>query len=187
MTDAARPAGEAKPGLAEGWFAACVVFGISLLILGIAFWSSYSTIVAIWWRSETFAHGFIIVPIVGYLIWQKRAELAQVVPRPSPKALVFIFAAAVLWLLGYAAEVALVEQLAAVAMVPALAWTIFGTAVVRCISFPLGYLFFAVPIGEFLVAPLQDLTAAFSVWALQVTGIPVYWEGRFFYIPTGSF
>ena len=58
---------------------------------------------------------------------------------------------------------------------------------VRRILFPLAYLLFAVPLGDFLVGPLQDVTAVFTVWALQLTGIPVYLEGRFFYIPTGAF
>lgn len=171
----------------EGWSAALPVFALALVVLGFAFWTTYSTIVSIWWRSGTFTHGFLILPIVAYLIWQKRDELASLTPRPEPKALVLILAAALLWLLSYAADVAVTEQLAAVAMVPVLVWVIFGTTITRRLAFPLGYLIFAVPMGEFLVPALQDVTAAFSVWALQVTGIPVYWEGRFFHIPTGSF
>ena len=172
---------------AEGWSIALPVFGLSLLLLGFAFGSTYATIVSIWWRSGTFTHGFLILPIVAYLIWLKRAELVSLTPRPEPKAVVLILGAAMLWLLSYAADVAVTEQLAAVFMVPILVWIVFGTAVLKRLSFPLGYLFFAVPMGEFLVGPLQDVTAAFTVWALQLTGIPVYWEGRFFHIPSGSF
>ena len=172
---------------ARGWKAAAVVFGVALLVLGAAFWTTYASIVAIWLRSDTFAHGFLILPIVGYLIWTKRADLAVLAPRPTPLVLLAMAGLAVLWLLGYAADVSVVQQLAATAMMPTLAWVIFGSRVVWLIAFPLGYLFFAVPIGDFLVAPLQDLTAAFTVWALQLTGIPVYWEGRFLYIPSGNF
>ena len=170
-----------------GWPLATIVFGISLLVLGTVFWSTYSDIVTIWWRAETYAHGFLILPIVAYLIWQKRTELACVTPRPAPKAVLLMVFPALLWLLGYAAQVAVVEQLAVVAMLPVIVWVIFGSDVVRRIMFPLAYLFFAVPMGDFLVGPLQDVTAAFTVWAVQLTGIPVYWEGRFFYIPSGSF
>ncbi len=170
-----------------GWFSASIVFGTSLLVLGAVFWSTYSDIVTIWWRSETYAHGFLILPIVAYLIWEKRTELARVSPQPAPLATLLMVFPALLWLLGYAAQVAVVEQLAAVTMLPVVVWVIFGNDVVRRIMFPLAYLFFAIPMGDFLVGPLQDLTAAFTVWALQLTGIPVYWEGHFFYIPSGSF
>ncbi len=169
------------------WRPASTVFCLSLLVIGLVFWETYRDIVAIWWRSETFAHGFLILPIVGYLIWLKRAALAPLAPRPAPVALLMLLGMVFIWVLGYAAEVAAAKQLAAVMIVPALTWTIFGTQVARKILFPLAYLFFAVPIGDFLVPPLQDLTAAFSVRALQLTGIPVYWEGLFFHIPSGSF
>ena len=172
---------------APGWSSAGWVFGLSLLVLGFVFGSTYSDIVIIWWRSETYAHGFLILPIVGYLLWQKRVDLASMSPRPAPKATLLMMFPVLLWLVGYAAQVAVVEQFAVISMVPIVVWAIFGDAVVKRILFPLAYLFFAVPVGDFLVGPLQDVTAAFTVWALQVTGIPVYWEGLFFHIPTGSF
>ncbi len=178
----------AKPlSWSSGWRSASVAFGLSLLVIGLAFWGTYRDIVVIWWRSETFAHGFLILPIVVWLIWRKRAALAPLTPRPAPVALVMLLGTVFAWLLGYAAEVAALKQLAAVMIVPALVWVIFGTQVARRILFPLSYLLFAVPIGDFLVPPLQDLTAAFAVRALQLTGIPVYWEGLFFHIPSGSF
>ena len=55
------------------------------------------------------------------------------------------------------------------------------------IAFPLAYFIFAVPIGEFLIPLLQHFTAAFVVKALQATGVPVLWEGLFFYLPDGAF
>ncbi len=48
------------------------------------------------------------------------------------------------------------------------------------------FLFFAVPVGEFLIQPLMGVTADFTVAMLQATGIPVYREGTFFSIPSGD-
>ena len=137
--------------MAQEWQAAVIAFGIALLVLGAAFWTTYASIVAIWLRSDTFAHGFLILPIVGYLIWVKRAYLTVLAPRPAPIVLFVMAGLAFVWLLGYAADVSVAQQLAATAMIPTLAWVIFGNRVVRVIAFPLGYLFFAVPIGDFLV------------------------------------
>ncbi|MDT8383048.1 MAG: exosortase A [Gammaproteobacteria bacterium] len=172
---------------APGWYPTVLIFGVSLLVLGAVFWPVYRDIVVIWWRAETYAHGFLILPIVGYLLWLKRADLAPLAPRPAPLAALLMVLPALLWLLANAAQVAAAEQLAVVLMIPILVWVVFGTAVLRRILFPLAYLLFAVPLGDFLVGPLQDVTAVFTVWALQLTGIPVYLEGRFFYIPTGAF
>jgi EpsI family protein len=54
------------------------------------------------------------------------------------------------------------------------------------ILFPLLFLFFAVPFGEFVVPTMMHLTADFTVSALQASGVPVYREGQHFVIPSGS-
>lgn len=173
--------------ISQSWWYALSSFSIAMLVMIIAFWSTYVEIVDIWWRSQTFNHGFLVIPIAGYLIWPKRQELLRISPRPSPFVLVLVFGAALLWLVGYSVEIAVVQHFAVVSLIPILVWLCMGTQVVRTITFPLAYIFFAAPLGDFLVEPLQDVTAAISVWSLQLTGIPVYWEGRFLHIPSGSF
>ena len=64
--------------------------------------------------------------------------------------------------------------------------TALGTGVARAILFPLMFLFFSVPFGEFMVPRMMDWTANFVVWALQVTGVPVHREGLQFVIPSGN-
>jgi EpsI family protein len=62
---------------------------------------------------------------------------------------------------------------------------ILGPQVARAMLFPLAFLLFAVPAGEFLVPKLMDATADVTVLALQATGVPVYREGTHFAIPSG--
>ena len=35
----------------------------------------------IWWRSETFAHCLLVIPIVLWLVWRQRDRLAELSPR----------------------------------------------------------------------------------------------------------
>jgi len=79
-----------------------------------------------------------------------------------------------------------VQQFGVVLMIPLVIWAILGTAVVRTLAFPLCFLLFAVPFGDFMEPPLMEYTADFTVAALRLTGIPVYREGQFFMIPSGS-
>ncbi len=65
-------------------------------------------------------------------------------------------------------------------------WTLLGAQFVWAAFFPLMFLLFAVPMGEFLIQPLMGVTADFTVAMLQATGIPVYREGMFFSIPSGD-
>jgi exosortase A len=142
--------------------------------------------VAIWLRSETFTHGFFIFPISAYLIWTKRKSLARIVPRPDYRGLLVLAGLGFGWLLADAGSVQVIAQLCLVAMVPVIVFTILGLQITKAITFPLGFLFFAVPFGEFLIPPLMNFTADFVVTALQITRIPVYREGTFFTIPSGQ-
>ena len=57
-----------------------------LLLLGailLLYRDSALEMVAVWLRSDTFAHGILVFPIALWLIWRRRAELAAVAPQPS--------------------------------------------------------------------------------------------------------
>ena len=58
-----------------GWRLALPLVVAALVAVLAIHWSTVESIVAIWSRSETFAHGFLIVPIVLVLIWQRRHAL----------------------------------------------------------------------------------------------------------------
>ena len=65
-----------------------------------AYFDTAAGMVAIWARSETFAHGFVVAPISLWLIWRIRDRLRLLEPRPSWLALPLIAAAGFGWLLG---------------------------------------------------------------------------------------
>src|SRR5438128_2096858 len=78
---------------------AVVVCGILVL-----YWRTAESIVAIWLRSETFAHGFVVVPICLWLVWRRREALAHLPVVPWWPALAGVFAAGALWLVASAAD-----------------------------------------------------------------------------------
>lgn len=168
------------------WRLPAVLTAGMLLALGAIFWPTLASMVAIWERSETFAHGYLIFPISAWLIWRMRGTLARIPPRTDGRGLLALALAGAAWLLADAGSVNVVAQYAFVAMLISTVWTLLGAAFVRAAFFPLIFLFFAVPVGEFLIQPLMGVTADFTVAMLQLTGIPVYREGMFFSIPSGD-
>lgn len=142
--------------------------------------------VTIWERSETFTHGFLVPPIVLWLIWRQRRSIAAQAIEPALWTLLPVAGAALVWLLGDLAAVNAVTQLAFVALLVLSVPAILGMPVARQIIFPLGFLFFSVPIGEFVMPQLMAWTADFTVFALRLSGVPVYREGLQFVIPSGN-
>ena len=142
--------------------------------------------VTIWYRSETFTHAFVVPPIVLWLIWRRRQELALMMPRPAFWLLIPIGGVVLVWLLGDLVAVNAATQFALVALLVLAVPAVLGLRIARAITFPLLFLFFAVPIGEFLLPQLMEWTARFTIVALRLSGIPVYQEGLQFVIPSGN-
>ena len=174
------------PAIAKGWPLALAVLAGTLAALVWLFWDTGRSMAHTWHTLETYAHGFVIAPIVLYMAWTRRAGLARIVPRPAWGALALVAAAAFAWLVSELVGVQAARQFAFVAMAPLAVWVVLGGRVAWALAFPLAYLFFSVPVGEALTEPLMDHTAKFTVWALQLTGIPVYSEGRYITIPSGN-
>jgi len=168
------------------WRLAAPLTVVSIAIILFLYQQTALSTIAIWQRSETFAHGFLIFPISAYLVWTQRNRLAKISPRPNYFGLLIMAALGFGWLLAYLGGVQIVAQYCLVSMVPATVWALLGSQVTRSIAFPLGFLLLAVPAGEFLIPHMMNFTADFVVTALQITGIPVFREGTFFTIPSGE-
>jgi exosortase A len=177
---------DAAANAPRGWGAAVLVTAAVIALLVALYYDTAVSMVAIWHRSETFAHGFLVVPAVLWLVWRQRREVALLAPRPDYLGLVLLAGLGLGWLLAELGGVLVVQQLAMVAMIPAAVVTVLGRRVAWALAFPLAFLMFGVPIGEGLITPLMNFTADFTVGMLQLVGIPVYREGTYFTIPSGN-
>ncbi|WP_286270963.1 exosortase A [Thalassotalea hakodatensis] len=166
-----------------------VLLSFSLLMLcwGWLFADALMGMEAIWRRSDTFAHGYFILPIAMWLVWRNRAPLLIVPLSTSWQALVVLLGSVGLGLIAAVADVNVVSQLAAVVALIAIFWLVIGNKLARVYKFPLIYLLFLVPMGENLIPWLQDVTAWFTVFFLQLTGVPVFRDGLYIQTPSGLF
>ena len=163
-----------------------VVITLAVVTLLAVYLDVARAMVTIWNRSETFAHGFLVAPASVWLAWGMRNALKRTAATPFWPGLILVVLSGAGWLVAESAGVASVAQLALVMVLVSAIVTIGGWRVALVAAFPLAFLFFAVPIGEFMVPWLMDRTADFTVAALRATGIPVFREGNFFVIPSGS-
>ena len=157
-----------------------------LLLPLLLYFDTARSLVEIWQRSETFAHGFVILPISLWLVWRQRAALRGLPLQPCWPALLALAACGAAWLLAGLAGAGIVRQYALAAMLPLTVLAILGQRITRALLFPLAFILFAVPVGEGLIPPLIELTANFTIDALRLTGIPVLREGNSFSIPSGN-
>ncbi len=175
------PTAEATP-----WRHALAALGLLLVAIVLLYRDTFGAMVAIWLRSDTFAHAILVPPITLWLVWRRREALALFTPRPQAWMLLPMALVAALWLLGDLAGVNALTQFCVTALLVLAVPAVLGLPVARAIAFPLGFLFFMVPFGDFLLPLMMEATADFTVAAVSMSGVPVYREGLHFVIPSGS-
>jgi len=186
MTESRRAAVSASVPLARAGMPALLLIVLAMLAPFALYFGTAKSMVDIWNSSDTFAHGYIILPISLWLIWRRREQFKRIPARPYAPSLVLLALLGAAWLAGRMGGVQVVMQYAFVAMFPVAALALLGPRLAGAFTFPLLFLLFAVPFGEIFVEPLIHVTADFTVWAVQSTGIPVLRNGTRFDLPTGS-
>lgn len=160
-----------------------VLAWVAVLVL---FWDTTHTMIEAWARSRTYAHGFLVLPATGYMVWCYRDRLRELTPSSHAAGPLLLALLACTWFIGGLTGTLLVQQLAVVAMLPALVLATMGTEVLRVLQFPLGFLGFALPVGTSLEPWLQKVTALFIVIGLDLSGIPQERDGFLISIPSGT-
>lgn len=172
--------------LKQIWKQRLLVLLAAMIFLLLTFYGTAESMVQIWLRSETFTHGFLILPISLYFIWQNKKQLSAIEPVAQLLALPLIAMVTFGWLMASLVDVLVVQQWAFVTLVLLIVLLVLGWSVVKQILFPLLYLYFMVPFGEQFITPMMYMTADFVIAAIELTGIPIYSEGTFFTLPSGS-
>ena len=170
------------PAVWRGPFLAWLATAVLLLLV---YRNTGLEMVGIWNRSETFAHAFVVPPLSLWMVWRLRGQLAGVQPQPWPAGALLLLVLALGMELGALVHVNALQHFMLVGMLVLTVPTVLGWQVARALAFPLGFLFFAVPFGEFLTPWLVNYTADFTVAAIRLSGIPVFREGNQFVIPSG--
>lgn len=186
MTSIADPYPDVPPAQWAWRRAPVVAAGLAVLGLLAIYWQTAASIVAIWWRSETFAHGFVVLPVCCWLVWRQRDALARVPAKPWWPGLVLVLLSGAMWLATSVGDALGLEQFALAFLIQSSILTVLGWRVARATAFPLLFLLFAVPAGEFLVPTLVEWTADFTVAALRFSGVPVYRTANHFIVPSGA-
>ena len=168
------------------WLKTLLMLALGWLAVIALLQPTFMSMADIWERSETFAHGYVILPISLWLVWRNREYLAAIPTQIDWRALMVILPLGVGWLAARVGGVLVIEQYALVGILISVVWLMLGMRQFRALSFPLFFLLLMVPNGEGLIPPMMEFTADFTVAAVRLIGIPVYREGLFFNLPSGE-
>jgi exosortase A len=169
------------------WRGQLTLLGGLVLAVLLLFHHDAADMARIWWTSSTYGHCLFILPLIGWLVWQRAGQIAQLTPAAWTLGLAWLGAGALLWLLGDAASLGVLRHGGLIVMLQGVVMASLGLQVSRALLFPLFYAFFLVPVGSELEPILQLLTADMAMALLRLVGIPAHIEGIFITTPTGYF
>lgn len=169
------------------WRNAGIAVTAVMVVILFSFFDTIKTLGMTWWDKPEYNHSLLILPVIAFLVYERREIFRKIAPKPSWLGLVPLLAGGFLWLLGDLADTNVIRQFGLVILLQGCLLAILGKRVVLALLFPFFYMVFLIPFGDFLVPALQDFTTDFMVVILHFLNIPVYVQGVYISIPAGDF
>lgn len=140
-----------------------------------------------WWEDPNFSHGFFVPAFSLFLIWQRRAKLREIEPKPSLWGLPIIVGSMCLLVLGTFGAELFISRMSLLFLLGGVTIFFMGWETLRAVLFPLVFLVLMVPVPAIIFSqitfPLQILASKLSAWLLPFLGVPVFREGNVINLP----
>jgi exosortase len=167
-----------------------VAAAIVALALIASYIQSFTALFEKWGADPNYSHGYFVVPIALYILWERRDKLD--VSRIGPRWYLFLPLLAVLWtrIPLHQRNLPWVEEMTLPAVAGALALAVGGFHFFFWALPAILFLGFMIPLPPVLNAilsgPLQKVATTGSVFLLQLTGLPAVNEGNVILVGDGK-
>jgi exosortase len=156
--------------------------------VALLYWPGTVALNRLWtdWPAETYTHGYLILLLSLWLLVRDRQRLATTPVHPEPLALIPLALMSVAWIWFWRAAIQELQLLLLPLILLAALFSAFGRRMARAAAFPIGVLYFAMPLWGDINGIVQALSAKVTGALIWTTGIPAYMDGDFVRLPTGS-
>jgi exosortase len=156
-----------------------LALGAATLVLIWAYKPNFLVLIAFWQSDPNYSHGFLVVPIALYILWQQLASpepRASDIRTPAPwwgwLSLVPLLAVRSI---AYEWNAYWLETATILPVIAALVWSFGSWPLLRRIWPAIAFLVFMLPlpqvVNSWLALPLQKIAASSSSFLLQLSGI----------------
>jgi exosortase len=171
------------PTLSSRAWAGLVALAVSFVVL---YRAVLVKLVHDWATDDNYSHGFLIVPLALYFVWERRARLRAAAFRPSILGLVVIAGSLATLVAGILGAELFLTRISMIGVATGLVLFVLGWQHLRILTFPLAFLLLMVPIPSIVfnqvAFPLQLLASRFGETTLQAFDIPVLREGNVIFL-----
>lgn len=150
-----------------------MILAITLVVIVSMYFNTLVWLFTAWWNDPYYMYGFIVPMISGYLVWNKRVGLARLDKEQSSLGMPVIVAGLLIHGIGVFLTFRFASAVSIIIVLAGMILTIYGKAVTKALLFPIGFLFFMVPIpiAPVIGAALQAPSAGFAASLVSMLGI----------------
>ena len=163
-------------------FPALLTVGPVIIGLVVVYLPMLRKLVYDWGHDDNYSHGFLIVPIAAYLVWERRAELIAARPSPSALGLVVVAISLTMLVAGQLGAELFTTRVSLIGVLAGSVLFLYGWEHLRVVWFPLAFLLLMIPIPAIvfnqIAFPLQLLASRFGETVLRLFDVPVLREGN---------
>jgi len=159
-----------------------LAFGALIGSLALLYAGVLRDLVRDWSTDDNYSHGFLIVPIAAYLVWERRRALAEATRVPSVAGLVTIVLGLALLVAGMLGAELFLTRVSLLWVLAGAITFVLGWGHLKILLFPLLFLALMIPIPALIfnqiAFPLQLVASRVGAAGLSAFDIPVLREGN---------
>jgi exosortase len=159
-----------------------VWLGLISFALAVLYHGTAPRLVHQWATDDDYTHGFLILPLALYFVWDGRERLKGLAARPSLWGAGLLAFGLLMLVVGSVGAELFLQRSSFVVVLAGLVWLILGTVFLRVLAFPLAFLVFMIPLPAIVMNavafPLQLFAAQTATFCMEAAGIPVLREGN---------
>ena len=158
--------------------------GLLLIALGsgLVYWRVVVKLVSDWYHDDNYSHGFLIVPLAVYFVWERREKLRKIPVAPSTFGLVVVLGSVMVLIAGILGSELFLTRISIIGTIIGVVLYLFGWKHLRALAFPVAFLLLMIPIPAIIfnriAFPLQLLASQFGESAMGLANVPVLREGN---------
>lgn len=154
----------------------------AVLLIGYLYWPTFAWMVDNWRREPDYGHGWLVIPLALFLLYQRSDSFPGVAPAVSWAGLSLVVLAFVMRIFGRLAYADFLDAYSVMPLIAGAVWCLLGLRAMLWALPAIGFLFFAIPLPfaaeSMLSWRLQGVATEISTFFLRAFGQPAVAEGH---------
>ena len=139
-------------------------------------------LIHLWSNSDDYSHGFFVIPIALFMVWQKRQHILNLPKKPLWAGFPIFIIGIIIYYICFVIRFHTLMNLSMILIILALFLFISGWQITRAVFFSVLFLLFMFPIPSayyiLITNPLKLMITNISAAIIGFMGIPVFQEGN---------